>query len=53
MLHISGIGGLDSYIGLILYVMTMNDLYSSDLTDGVPSTMRWAHMTKIQIEVTN
>jgi len=30
-----GFGGLDFYIGFILYVMTMNDLYSSDLTDSV------------------
>jgi hypothetical protein len=35
MLDIKGIWGLDSYIGVILYVMTMNDISSSDLTDGV------------------
>jgi hypothetical protein len=47
MLDIKGIGGLDFYIGIILYVMTMNNLHSSDLTNDVPSTMQLAHMTKL------
>jgi hypothetical protein len=44
MLDTKGIVGLDFHIDIILYVMTMNESYLSDLSDGVPSTMRKAHM---------
>jgi len=46
MLGFPGIVVAELHIGMILYVMTINDLCSSDLTNGV--TVRWGAMLRAE-----